>query len=536
MPAPSMEAIVSLCKRRGFIFPGSEIYGGLQGTYDYGPLGVELENNLKAAWWRANVYERDDMEGIDSSVLMNPLVWKYSGHEETFIDPLVDCRNCKSRWRADHVGDTCPKCGSHDLTEPRPFNLMFKTMVGPVEEAGSFAYLRPETAQGIFVNFKNVLDATSRKLPFGIAQIGKSFRNEITPRNFIFRVREFEIMEIEYFVRPGEDEEWHRRWVEDRLKWWERIGVSRDNIELYHVPPKDLAHYSKATVDLMYRYPIGTEELEGIANRTDFDLGSHSRQQESLGLTARVQENRDSNERLTYFDPVTNKHLVPYVIEPSVGVGRAFLAVLCEAYDESPVRDVPGERLKPVEEALGAFLKSAQKSERLSEEHRGALIAEGERIAGDLAAAVPQLHGLLGMPGADQIELGKKLRGQAEPVADEFFRTVLHLKPAMAPIKVAVLPLKKNAESIVQTAKAIKQMLQAGGRIRCVYDDTAAIGKLYRRQDEVGTPFCITVDFDTLGQKDPAHRDTVTVRDRDSMQQERVPISELRDYLEERLN
>jgi glycyl-tRNA synthetase len=535
MPAPSMEALVSLCKRRGFVFPGSEIYGGLQGTFDYGPLGVELANNLKAAWWRANVYERDDMEGLDAAILMNRRVWKYSGHEETFVDPMVDCRSCQGRWRADHVGSTCPKCGSHDLTEPRPFNLMFKTTVGPVADEDSFAYLRPETAQGIFVNFLNVLNATSRKLPFGIAQIGKSFRNEINPRNFLFRVREFEIMEIEYFVRPGEDEAWHGRWVEDRLKWWASVGVSRDNISLYHHPRESLSHYSKATIDLMYRYPIGVEELEGIANRTDYDLGSHSRSQGTLGLTARVMENHESTERLTYFDPVTNQHLVPFVIEPSVGVGRAFLALLCEAYDEMPVREVPADRLKPLEESLGAFLKSVGKSERLAAENQQAILAEGERIAGNLAASVPQIHGLLGMPGADQIELGKKLRGQAEPVADEFFRTVLHLKPALAPIKVAVLPLKKNAEPIVQTAKEIKRMLQAGGRIRCVYDDTAAIGKLYRRQDEVGTPFCITVDFDTLGEKDPVHKDTVTVRDRDTMQQERVPIRELRDYLEERL-
>jgi glycyl-tRNA synthetase len=535
MPAPSMEALVSLCKRRGFIFPGSEIYGGLQGTYDYGPLGVELKNNLKAAWWRANVYERDDMEGLDAAILMNRRVWKYSGHEETFVDPLVDCRSCQSRWRADHIGDACPKCKSKDLTEPRPFNMMFRTAVGPVADAESYAYLRPETAQGIFVNFHNVLAATSRKLPFGIAQIGKAFRNEITPRNFIFRVREFEQMEIEYFVRPGEDEEWHRRWVEDRVNWWVSVGLGRDNISLYHVPKQELAHYSKATVDVMYRYPIGVEEIEGIANRTDFDLGSHSRQQETLGLKAAVMENRESTERLTYFDPATNQHIVPWVVEPSAGVDRGALAVLCEAYDEMPVRDVPTERLKTVEEALGAFLKSVQKSEKLGEEQQGAILAEGERIQGSLAASLPQVHGLLAMAGADQIELSKKLRGQAEPVADEFFRTVLHLKPSIAPIKVAVLPLKKNAEPIVQTAKEIKRMLQAGGRIRTVYDDTAAIGKLYRRQDEVGTPFCITVDFDTLGEKDPAHKDTVTVRDRDSMQQERVPIKELRDYLEERL-
>ena len=282
-----------------------------------------------------------------------------------------------SRWRADHVGDTCPKCGSHDLTEPRPFNLMFKTTVGPVEDAGSFAYLRPETAQGIFVNFKNVLDTTSRKLPFGIAQIGKSFRNEITPRNFMFRVREFEIMEIEYFVRPGEDEEWHRRWIEDRGSGGADRHAVATTLRLYHVRRRSWPTTPRRTVDLMYRYPIGMEELEGIANRTDFDLGSHSRQQESLGLTARVMENRDSTERLTYFDPVTNKHLVPYVIEPSVGVGRAVLAVLCEAYDEAPVRDVPAERLRLVEEALGAFLKSTQKSERISEEQRGGLIARG---------------------------------------------------------------------------------------------------------------------------------------------------------------
>jgi glycyl-tRNA synthetase len=530
-----MEALVSLCKRRGYIFPGSEIYGGLQGTYDYGPLGVELKNNLQQAWWRANVYERDDMEGLDTAILMNPVVWRYSGHEETFIDMMVDCRDCKSRWRADHIQGACPKCGSKDLTEPRPFNLMFRTAVGPVADENSFAYLRPETAQGIFVNFKNVLDATSRKLPFGIAQIGKSFRNEITPRNFLFRVREFEIMEIEYFVRPGEDEEWHRRWVEDRLRFWRELGLSADNLREYHATKDELAHYSKATVDLLYRYPIGWEELEGIANRTDFDLGSHSRQQETLGLTARVKPNPDSVERLTYFDHVTNKHLVPYVIEPSVGVGRAFLAVLCEAYDEAPVREAPPERVKPVADALGSFLKSVERNEKMAQPAKEALLARGEAILGDLPAALPQVQTLLGMPGAEQIEVGKKLRGQAEPVVDEFFRTVLHLKPALAPIKAAILPLKRNAEPIVACAREIKRRLQATGRMRCVYDDTGAIGKLYRRQDEIGTPFCITVDFDTLGDKDAKDKDTVTVRDRDTMSQERVPIAELEQYLEERM-
>jgi glycyl-tRNA synthetase len=451
MPAQTMDQIVSLAKRRGFIFPGSEIYGGLQGTYDYGPLGVELKNNFKLAWWRANVWERDDMEGIDAAILMNKLTWRYSGHEETFVDPMVDCRNCKGRFRADHIGDACPNCGSHDLTEPRPFNMMFKTQVGPVPDPESYAYLRPETAQGIFVNFKNVLDSTNRKLPFGIAQIGKAFRNEITPRNFIFRVREFEQMEIEYFVRPGEDEQWHRRWVEDRVNWWTNVcGLRREDLQEYHVPQGDLAHYSKATVDLMFRYPIGFEEIEGIANRTDFDLGSHTKDQEKLNLTASVKPNPDSTERLSYFDHTTNKHLVPFVIEPSAGVDRGVLAVLCSAYEE------------------------------------------------------------------EQLDKGDT-------------RTVLRLKPALAPIKVAVLPLKKNNDEIVACAKGIKRDLQATGAMRSVYDDTAAIGKLYRRQDEVGTPFCVTVDFQSLEDR------TVTVRDRDTMAQERIAIPELQAYLQERL-
>lgn len=536
MPAQTMDQLVSLCKRRGFIFPGSAIYGGLQGTYDYGPLGVELKNNLKLAWWRANVWERDDMEGLDAAILMNRLVWKYSGHEETFVDPMVDCRACQMRWRADQIGTRCPNCGSTDLTEPRPFNLMFKTQVGPVPDPESFAYLRPETAQGIFVNFKNVLDATSRKLPFGIAQIGKAFRNEITPRNFIFRVREFEQMEIEYFVKPGEDEAWHRRWVADRVAWWLAQGLSRDNLQEYWQAPEELAHYAKATVDLLYRFPHGLEELEGIANRTDFDLGSHSKDQDKLNLSARVQPNLHSTERLTYFDPETRQHIVPFVIEPSAGVDRGVLAVLTEAYAEEQVKPVPAERLAPVRDALHSFLRSVERNERLNPAHKDALLAQGERIAGDLEANLPGVAALLSLPGADGIELGRKLRGQAEPVIDEFYRTVLHLKPHLAPIKVAVLPLKKNNERIVSTARAIRRSLQRTGQMRVVYDDTAAIGKLYRRQDEIGTPFCITVDFDTLGEgKDPALKDTVTVRDRDSMAQERVPIAELEQYLLEHI-
>ena len=307
-----MEDLISLCKRRGFIFQSNEIYGGLQGLYDYGPLGVELKSNLKKAWWKSMVYERDDIEGIDSSILTNPLVLKYSGHEDTFSDPLVDCRDCNSRWRSDHIEDgKCPNCGSSNLTEPRPFNLMFKTSVGPVEDGSSFAYLRPETAQSIFTNFKNVMDSTPHSLPFGIAQIGKAFRNEITPRNFIFRVREFEQMELEYFVKPGEDEKWHKELTEFRVNWWQEQGISRDNLEIYSVPEEELAHYSKGTADIMYKYPHGTEELEGIANRTDFDLGSHTKGQNDLDIKAKVTKNTQSNSKLAIQDLDTKEWFLP---------------------------------------------------------------------------------------------------------------------------------------------------------------------------------------------------------------------------------
>ena len=537
MPAIAMEQIVSLTKRRGFFFPGSEIYGGLQGTYDYGPLGVELKNNIINDWWRTNVYERDDMEGLDAAILMNRLVWKYSGHEETFNDPLVDCRSCKSRWRADHIDGVCPNCGSRDLTEPRPFNMMFSTQVGPVADSGALAYLRPETAQGIFVNFANVLATTSRKLPFGIAQVGKAFRNEINPRNFLFRVREFEQMEIEYFVMPGSDEAWHQQWLEARLAWWAGIGVPRERITIYDVPSDELAHYSKRTYDLMYDYPnIGVQEIEGIANRTDYDLGSHSKDQASLNLTARVKPNEDSTARLQYYDPETRRHVVPYVIEPSAGVGRCALAVLCEAYAEELTKAPPPEKLQSVVDALAAFLKSVSRSEKLHPEHRDAILARGEAIAGALTERLPELEPLLALPGADAIELGKKLRGQAQPVLDEHYRTVLRLRPKLAPVKVAVFPLKRNHEQIVATARQIRKHLQGELGVRTVYDDTGAIGKLYRRQDEIGTPFCITVDFDTLGEgKDATLAGTVTVRDRDSMAQDRVPIAELDVYLREKL-
>lgn len=443
-----MEDLVSLCKRRGFIFQSNEIYGGLQGLYDYGPLGVELKNNLKKSWWKSMIYERDDIEGIDSSILTNPLVLKYSGHEDTFTDPLVDCKSCGERFRADQVPEYCKK---EDLTEPRQFNLMFKTNVGPIEDGDSFAYLRPETAQNIFTNFKNVMDSTPHALPFGIAQMGKAFRNEITPRNFIFRVREFEQMELEFFVKPGEDEEWHKKWTDLRLQWWDDQGVSKECLELYHVPADELAHYSKATVDIMYKFPHGLEELEGIANRTDFDLGSHTKGQKELDIQAKVTENNQSNAKLAVQDLETKKWVVPYVIEPSAGVDRGFLAILNEAY-------------------------------------------------------------------------------RVERLDDNKERTVLSLKPHLAPIKVAVIPLKRNENNIVQKSLNLKNTLQKSIDGRVLLENTGNIGKNYRKHDEIGTPVCITVDFQTL------EDDTVTVRDRDTMEQKRVALEEVRTFLYKNYN
>ena len=442
-----MDELVALCKRRGFIFQSNEIYGGLQGSYDYGPLGVELKNNIKNAWWSSMVYENDNIEGLDASILTNPLVLKHSGHESTFSDPMVDCKKCQSRWRADQLPDNkCLSCGSSDLTDPRPFNLMFKTNVGPVENEDSFAYLRPETAQQIFTNFKNVVDSSAKSLPFGIAQIGKAFRNEITPRNFIFRVREFEQMELEYFVVPGEDEACHDSWVEKRLDWWEKQGLSRSKVQLYEVPADELAHYSKRTVDLMYEFPHGLEELEGIANRTDFDLGSHTKNQKDLNLVANVMENRSSNSKLAIQDLKTNKWVVPFVIEPSAGVDRGVLAILNEAYK------------------------------------------------------------------IEALDGGKE-------------RVVLSLKPHLSPIKAAVIPLKKNNEEIVNLSSEIKNKLQKLNIGRILLENTGNIGKGYRRHDEIGTPVCITVDFDSLDDS------TVTVRDRDTMEQERVAIKDLEGFL-----
>jgi len=339
MTAKTMEELVSLCKRRGFLFQSNDIYGGIKGLYDYGPMGVEFKNNLKQAWWKSMVYERDDTEGLDASILSSPVVLKHSGHEDTFTDPLVDCRACKSRWRADQLfeNNKCPNCKSEDLTEPRPFNLMFKTAIGPVDDGSSFAYLRPETCQQIFTNFKNILDSTSRTVPFGIAQMGKAFRNEITPRNFIFRVREFEQMELEFFVKPGTDDEWHEYWINKRIEWWVNQGIKKENLKKIEVEKNELAHYSKRTVDINYVFPHGEEELEGVANRTDFDLGSHTKNQNDFKITSEVMKNSSSTTKLAVQDLEEKKWYIPYVIEPSAGVDRGVLALLNEAYREENV-------------------------------------------------------------------------------------------------------------------------------------------------------------------------------------------------------
>ncbi len=443
LAANNMEDLVSLCKRRGFVFRSNELYGGMQGLYDYGPLGVELKNNLKAAWWSSMVYERDDVEGLDAAILSKPSVLKFSGHEDTFTDPLTDCRSCKSRWRADNLSDNkCPSCGSDDLTEPRPFNLMFKTNIGPIDDGQSFAYLRPETAQQIFINFKNVLDSTSRSVPFGIAQIGKAFRNEVNPRNFIFRLREFEQMELEFFVAPGSDEKWHEYWVEKRLAWWVKQGVSNKNISLYDVPKNELSHYSKKTTDLMYEFPHGLEELEGVANRTDFDLGSHTKNPKDFKISSSVLDNNESTSKLGVLDNKTGERFIPYVIEPSAGLDRGVLALLNEAYKK------------------------------------------------------------------ESLDNNKE-------------RIVLSLAPHLAPIKAAIIPLKKNNEELVGLAQQLKTKLQGLNHGRVLLENTGNIGKNYRRHDEIGTPICITVDFDTL------ENETVTIRDRDTMGQKVVGLEEV---------
>jgi len=491
-----MEKIVSLCKRRGFIFQSSEIYGGLNGLWDYGPLGVELKRNLKNYWWRVTVHERDNVVGMDGSILTAPAVLKASGHVEGFSDPMIDCRSCKARLRADQIinkkGEKqCPVCGGKDLTEPRAFNLMFKTRVGPVDPRWSgtaifpvslqgatgpagpsqptqpstmtagttivpasgpvvsaadetaIAYLRPETAQSIFVQFKNILDVSRKKLPFGIAQIGKAFRNEINPRNFTFRSREFEQMELEYFCRAEEGMQWLDYWKDERLKFYENIGIPRTKLHARKVPDEERAFYSKGTYDIEYDFPFGCQELEGVAYRTDYDLSQHQ---------------KASGKSLEYFDEETKQRFVPHVVEPSAGVDRTVLALICEAYSED---EAPDEK------------------------------------------------------------------GKMET------RVVLRFHPRVAPIKCAVFPLLKNKEPLVAKAKEIVDLLRP--HMFVFYDESGAIGRRYRRQDEIGTPFGVTVDFETLGEKDAALRDTVTLRDRDSMKQERVKISDLLELLSVRI-
>lgn len=443
--AVSMEKIVSLCKRRGFIFQSSEIYGGLNGAWDYGPIGVELKRNVKEAWWQDIVRGRDDMVGQDASILMHPRVWEASGHVEGFTDPLIDCKACKGRFRADHLDSTpCPNkpskmVGQHsdcELTEARSFNLMFKTFVGPLEESAAQVYLRPETAQGIFVNFKNALETMRMKVPFGIAQIGKSFRNEITPRNFTFRVREFEQMEIEFFCKPGTDAEWYEYWRNARFQWYQDLGIRKENLMLREHDADELAHYAKGCADVEYLFPFGWSELEGIANRTDFDLKRHAEY---------------SSKKLEYVDAESKERFVPYVIEPSAGADRATLAFLVDAYDEDEAPDEKGKMDS---------------------------------------------------------------------------RVVLRLHRRLAPVKAAILPLMRK-EGQPEKAQAIFDQLKKRWNVQ--YDQAGSIGKRYRRQDEIGTPFCVTIDHDTM------ESDTVTVRERDSMQQERVSADRLMEYLSEQL-
>ena len=435
-----LATIVSLCKRRGFLFQSSEIYGGLASTWDYGPLGVELKRNVKDAWWRTMVWDRDDVVGLDASILMHPDVWKASGHVESFADPLVECKQCHQRWREDQLEErVCPACGG-ELTEPRNFNLMFKTHMGPVEDVAAELHLRPETAQGIFVNFSNVLTSTRKKLPFGIAQLGKAFRNEITTGNFIFRTREFEMMELEFFVRPGEDEEWHRRWIDQCLRWYVELGVSRDYLRVRDHDPEELSHYSKATSDIEYRFPWGWGELAGVANRTDYDLRAHT---------------VASGQELSYFDNETEEHIVPYVVEPSFGVDRAVMTFLVDAYTEEDAPTASG--------------------------------------------------------GTER-------------------RVLLKLHPTLAPVKIAVLPLSRN-ERLAPLAREVYDLVHEARVVDGVvqFDDTQSIGRRYRRQDEIGTPLCITVDFDSIDDR------AVTIRDRDTMKQEREPIAGLVEKLRDRL-
>jgi glycyl-tRNA synthetase len=463
-PSSTLDSVVSLCKRRGFVFPCGEIYGGTKSAWDYGPLGVELKENLKRQWWRSMVTGRDDVVGLDSSVILPTRTWEASGHLSTFTDPLTECQSCHRRFRADHMQEAyaakesrkgkevdpdavdlallvCPNCGTRGAwTEPRQFNMMLKTYLGVIEDETGLHYLRPETAQGIFLNFMNVMTASRKKPPFGIAQQGKSFRNEITPGNFIFRTREFEQMEMEYFVKPGEDEQWHQYWIDERTRWYVDLGINSDNLRHYEHPQEKLSHYAKRTVDIEYRFRFAANEwgeLEGIANRTDFDLTQHS---------------TFSGQDLSYFDQASGERYTPYVIEPAGGPNRAMMAFLVDAYTEDEAPNTKG--------------------------------------------------------GVDK-------------------RTLLRLDPRLAPVKVAVLPLSRNSDLSPKARDLSAELRGVGWNVD--FDDAGAIGRRYRRQDEIGTPYCVTVDFDTL------EDDAVTIRERDTMKQERIGLAQVRSYFGERL-
>ena len=443
MPAKSVNDIVALCKRRGFIFTGSEIYGGLGGAYDYGPYGVELMRNIRNAWWNAMVYARNDIEGLDAALISNRLMWKYSGHESSFSDPLVECKKCGARMRQDKMKDPtkCDNCGSTDITEPRAYQLMMGLSIGAMADGAINAYLRPETATTTYVNFKNVLDSKPHKLPFGIAQIGKAFRNEISPRGFVFRMREFEQAEMQYFVNPADDEKYFEYWKATRLAWWTNVlGIPSEKLRF--LPHVKLAHYAKAAVDIEYAFPDGFDEVEGVHNRQDFDLGSHTKSQNEFKLAANVMENKDSTTKLSYSDAQTGENFIPYVIETAMGVNRAMLAVMIEAYDEEDLGD------------------------------------------------------------------GKS-------------RTVLKLKPWLSPVKAAVIPLVRNVPEIVDLSNKIVDELRGLAIGKIELENSGNIGKNYRRHDEIGTPVCITVDHQTL------EDGTVTIRYRDTMEQERIKSSDV---------
>ena len=559
MPARSLDQIVSLSKRRGFVFPGSAAYGGLGSFWDYGPLGAELMRNVKDAWWRAMTHERDDVEGVDCAILMNRKVWQHSGHEATFSDPMVDCKKCRARHRADHLtSNTCPKCGSAELTEPRNFNLMFKSHVGPVEaapgteeELSSRVYLRPETAQGIFMNFSHVQESMRRKLPFGIAQIGKAFRNEITPGNFTFRTREFEQMELEFFIKPPQfvkpgdknDDQWHADWVEQRYRWWITLGIDMSRLRKRAQDKAELAHYAKATTDLEYLFPgsLGWGEVEGIANRTDYDLSAHSREIPEADLKRlKLEKNADAVTTFDYFDSELKQRYIPWVIEPSAGTTRAALTFLCEAYHEEMVKEPPAAEIDALKVEIDAVIKNADKKKKDAEKeadatkrkHDPAAITQFQAALAEAATRLPaslmETDYLLGdHPGAANLEPVKKLAPKVSKLAEDCVRVVLKLHPRLAPIKVAIFPLAKNKPELVDIAQRITREMRQF--CKAIYEDSAGIGKLYRRQDEIGTPLCITVDHATL------EDNAVTVRERDSMQQVRIPLEQLPHEIRRRL-